>query len=187
MTPLEDALVHVVKILEGRSIPYMVVGGLANAVWGHPRTTLDVDITLWASEEQVLDVVAALLPEFHVLVSDPEGFVKQTRVLPAESRKKVRVDLIWGMLPFEEQAIRRARARTVAGHSVRFVTAEDLILHKIISDRPRDQNDVEGIIEAQRDVLDRRYLDDRIRALAQDLENPDLWRRYERLLRTDSG
>ena len=48
-------------------------------------------------------------------------------------------DLIFGALPFEETAIRRARVMSVAGERVRVCAPEDLIVLKIVSDRARDR------------------------------------------------
>jgi len=40
------AVVEVATALESLKIDYMVVGGIANAVWGEPRATIDVDVTV---------------------------------------------------------------------------------------------------------------------------------------------
>ncbi len=51
---LLEALRRAVQFLEREKIPFVVVGGLANAVWGEPRATRDVDLgtnngrNLWA-------------------------------------------------------------------------------------------------------------------------------------------
>ena len=99
----------------------MVVGGLANAVWGEPRVTLDIDVTVWVEDREI--------PQGRSLVSDvsiprstrPGAFVGRTRVLPLESGEGVRMDASWAP-EFERDAltrtIRRDR-RTI----VRFRTA----------------------------------------------------------------
>jgi hypothetical protein len=94
------------------------------------------------------------------------------------------VDLIVAGLPYEESAIRRAVRVDVAGKDVRFCTAEDLVLHKIVSDRSRDRDDVEGIIGRQGKRLDRTYLDPLIDELARGLERPDLADFYRACLNT---
>jgi len=43
---LRRALVELVALLESRRIPYMIVGAMAVAVWGRPRATADIDVTL---------------------------------------------------------------------------------------------------------------------------------------------
>ena len=47
MTQLERALVEITTILDELRIPYMLIGGLAVSLWGEPRATLDVDLSLW--------------------------------------------------------------------------------------------------------------------------------------------
>lgn len=44
---LLEALRRAVRFLEREGIPYVVVGGLANAVWGEFRVTRDVDLKVY--------------------------------------------------------------------------------------------------------------------------------------------
>jgi len=183
MTSQEQALVRLAQRLSELGVPYMVIGGLANAVWGEPRATLDIDVTVAAETADGGDLIAGLAPDFHPLVSDPSRFIEQTRVLPLRSRTGIRVDLIFGLLPFERDAIARAVSVKVQGVDVSFCTAEDLILLKIISTRDRDRADVEGIVGRLRAQLDREYLEPRIEELAQLLDRPEIledWKQWSR-------
>ena len=47
MTQLEEALLEVASVLEWLSLPYMVIDALGVSMWGAPRATLDVDVSLW--------------------------------------------------------------------------------------------------------------------------------------------
>lgn len=174
MTRFEEALVAVARFLEGAGVPYMVVGGVANLFWGVPRTTVDVDVTVWVEDQDVASFVQKLAGAFRILPEHPTEFVKETRVLPLEGPEGFRLDLIFGTLPLEQEAIRRARTVSVRGWDVRICAPEDLIVSKIVSDRPRDREDVAGIIQRQRAGLDRRYLDPLIESLASELGRPDL-------------
>jgi predicted nucleotidyltransferase len=179
MTGQEAALASLARILDASGVPYMVIGGHANALWGEPRATLDIDVTIWLPEAAVPALVADLAPEFRPRVADPETFVCETRVLPVATGDGLAVDLIFGLLPFEEQAIARARAVELGAQEVRFCTAEDLILLKIVSTRERDLEDVQGVVRAQGKRLDREYLEPRVRELAELLERPEIlefWR-----------
>jgi hypothetical protein len=178
MTTHEQVLLELARALERQGVPYMVIGGHANALWGEPRSTLDIDVTVWLEDEQIPELVEGLSPEFTVLVTDAVGFVRETRVLPLDAAGGLRVDVIFGLLPFEEDAIRRAVPIEVGGQQVRFVTAEDLILLKIVSTRDRDLEDVRGIVRRRLKKLDVGYLEPRIRELATLLERPqilDVW------------
>jgi predicted nucleotidyltransferase len=172
MTALERALVTAVRRLEELEIPYMLIGGLANAVWGEPRATLDVDITVWVPEDMIAGLVNKFEPELRPMISDPASFIRETRVLPLVSDENIRVDLIFGLVQLEQDAIDRAVTVTVAGLQLRCCTAEDLILMKIISDRPQDQFDARGIALRRIRELDLDYLEPRIQELARGLERP---------------
>lgn len=186
MSPLEEAVHEVARLLESRRVPYMVIGGVANLVWGVPRSTGDVDVTLWVEEEAREGFVRDVASELEVLVEDPVAFVERTRVLPARTRSGFRADLVFGLLAYEKEAIDRARPVEFAGLRVRICTAEDLVLHKLASERARDREDVRGILETQGARLDRGYLDRRVEALSRDLDRPDILEFYRRVVRARS-
>jgi hypothetical protein len=187
MTILEQVLVDVGRFLSENEIPYMIIGGMANAVWGQPRATLDIDATIWVEDKAIEGIVSRLSEEFRLLVPDPGGFIRETHVLPLEAREGVRVDLIFGTLPYEREAIDRARVLSVAGSPVHFCAPEDLILHKIISERDQDLADARGVARRQMRNLDVQYLEMRIRELAQVLERPEIWGRWQEWTRGDGS
>ena len=180
VTLQEETLVALARRLEQHQISYMIIGGLANAVWGEPRATLDIDVTIAADTSEAHRIVAMFGTDFKSLVPDPEAFVKETRVLPLESRSGVRVDLIFGLLPFEREALERATLVHVAGEDVHFCTPEDLILLKIISRRAQDQTDVQGILQRRYSELDFAYLEPRIEELSELLSRPQIVHRWSR-------
>jgi hypothetical protein len=182
MTDQEAALVAIAERLETLQIPYIVIGGMANAVWGEPRATLDVDVTVWVDDQEIPAIPERLSDLFTILPENPVDFIRQTRVLPIETHSEVRIDLIFGMLPFELTAIQRGISRPVAGKPIQFCTAEDLILHKIISHRDQDLQDVRAILRRRSSDLDRDYLEPRIRDLSDTLERPDIWTNYQNWL-----
>lgn len=177
MSGLEKALRALSAHLEERRLSYMVIGGVANLAWGMPRSTFDVDVTVWAPAGAEPALIAALCESFTALPAEPGKFALETRVLPLEV-EGIRVDVILGQLPYEEQAIRRAPLVDMGGIRVRVCSPEDLIVHKVLSDRPKDLEDVRGIVRAQREKLDRAYLDPIVRGLAADLARPGIWEFY---------
>jgi len=179
MSDQEGALLKLAAALERQGIPYMVIGGLANVVWGEPRATLDVDVTVWVDEANLAGAVTDLTAAFRPLVEDPLEFLRETRVLPLESEAGVRIDVVFGLLPFERDAIARAVPIVVAGAPVRFCTAEDLILMKIVSTRAQDLADAEAVAARRFDLLDLGYLEPRIKELADLLGRSEIARRWE--------
>jgi uncharacterized nucleotidyltransferase DUF6036 len=165
MPELDDALTNFAAWLDGVKIPYMVIGGFAVTVWGEPRFTRDLDVTISVPPDQLESIVQRLTAQFTCLVSDPGKFVRETRVLPIMV-DSVPVDVIFAGLPYEEEAIGRARPIHLKKGDVRICSPEDLILHKVVSDRPRDHADVEGIFRYRHGEIDYAYLDPRVEELA---------------------
>jgi predicted nucleotidyltransferase len=175
---LEAAVARVTGILNEEGIPYMVIGGVANLLWGVARTTTDLDVTV--------DVEAvgteSFLPVAHrcglPLLADPAVFAEERRVLPIRTADGTRVDFILATLPFEFEAIRRSSTATMAHTEFRVCTAEDLIILKAASERPRDHDDVVGVLRRQKDRLDLARLDSVVEGLATDLAEPEIATRY---------
>ena len=182
VTELESVLTDLAQRLHLEGVPYMVIGGLANAVWGSPRSTIDINITLVLDPSEVKRLLDALGPAYRSRTGDPEGFTVRTRVLPLRHAGGVQIDLIFALLPFEEEAVRRAVEVAIAGVPVRVCTPEDLVLHKIVSKRDRDRQDVEEILRRRRASFDRSYLDPRVHELAILLEQPEIEHLYVGLI-----
>jgi hypothetical protein len=174
MNRLEAALVDVAGHLRDAKIPFMVIGGFANLFWGRPRLTEALDLKIVVDEDRWPDLIENLRAEFAILPSDPLSFMRETRVLPIVTRSGIRADLVCAGLPYEAEAVRRARSVTIGGAPVPVCTPEDLVLHKLVSERPRDREDVEGVIHRQGGALDRGYLDPRVHELALGLERPEI-------------
>jgi Nucleotidyltransferase of unknown function (DUF6036) len=178
MTPLDSAVRDITRVLESLHIDYAIIGGIANAVWGEPRATIDVDVTVSVTDDDLPQMVPAISAHFRLAICDPVAFVQQTRVLPLDTADGVRVDVIFALLPFELDAIRRAKHVSIAGRNVPVVTAEDLVLMKISSERPRDLADAEAIVRRLAGQLDKGYLEPRLRELGTALDRQDIVNRW---------
>src|SRR5262249_5976024 len=153
---------------------YMVIGGFANLFWGVERFTRDVDVTIEVSDDGVPELIRVLSGRFDVDEPDPLGFARRNHLIRIRTRAGIPVDLIIAALPYESAAIRRAVSAQVGDTTVRLCTAEDLVIHKLASERPQDALDVEGIVMRQAPALDRAYLEARVRELAAGLERPEI-------------
>ncbi len=174
-------LAKLARILDAARIPYMVIGGQAVLLHGEPRLTRDIDVTLGidASEyKRVMDAITSV--SLTASVEDVERFVRETNVLPLSDRATgLRVDLVFSFTPYEAEAIGRAVPVLLEGVQVRFASAEDLIIHKLVAGRPRDIEDVMGIL-ARRPSLDELYLT-RWLSLFRDVVHKDLVTEYTSL------
>lgn len=144
----ENLLEKVARGLNEKNIPYMIIGGQAVLLYGEPRLTKDIDITLGIGIEALAQIKAiASALDLKPLVSNPEDFVKETMVFPvAEKKSGIRVDFIFSFSPYEKQAIERAREIRLGRAMVKFAALEDVIIHKMLAGRPRDIEDVESIL-----------------------------------------
>ncbi|MDI6762095.1 MAG: nucleotidyltransferase [Thermodesulfobacteriota bacterium] len=144
----QKLLKKIARELKKASIPYMVIGGQAILLYGEPRLTRDIDITLGINVDQ-LDKVLAITSTLRlkVLVGNEQEFVQRTMVLPAmEEESGIRVDFIFSFSPYEKRAIERAREVRLGRTPVRFGSLEDVVIHKVIAGRPRDIEDIRSIL-----------------------------------------
>lgn len=142
-----DLLERLACTLDEAGLPYMIIGGQAVLLYGEPRLTRDIDITLGVDVDRQSDVSSAATKLGLTLLVTPESFTKQTMVLPCvDPTTGIRVDFIFSFTPYEHQAIERAVLIPIGHAQVRFATAEDLIVHKMLAGRPRDHEDVTGIL-----------------------------------------
>ena len=82
MSDLDDSLGILASWLDGQSIPYMVIDGFAVTVWGEPRMTRDLDVTVSVPPEKLSATIQTVGSQFTSLVNNPIAFVSETRVLP---------------------------------------------------------------------------------------------------------
>jgi hypothetical protein len=144
----ERLLKKIALQLKRASIPYMVIGGQAVLLYGEPRLTRDIDITLGISVDG-LDRVKKIIPIIGLksLVQKEKEFVERNMVLPTIDKKSgIRVDFIFSFSPYERQAIERARDIKLGNSLVRFASLEDVVIHKVIAGRARDLDDVKSIL-----------------------------------------
>ncbi|HEV2355813.1 MAG TPA: nucleotidyl transferase AbiEii/AbiGii toxin family protein [Puia sp.] len=156
----QDLLVSLSEAFEKTNIPYMVIGGQAVLVYGEPRFTKDIDVTLGAGVERlddVLKIVGSI--GWKVLTPSPAEFVQKTMVLPCQDPASgVRLDLVFSFSPYEHQAMERVRRIKFSGKEVCFASPEDLIIHKVVAGRPRDLEDVRAV-QLKNPGMDRGYIE----------------------------
>jgi hypothetical protein len=178
----EEILYKIGLILPRLGIPYMIIGGQAVLVYGEPRLTRDIDITLGVNTEH-LDTVLAALRELSLnpIPKDIESFVQQTMVLPALDEKTgIRVDFIFSSTPYEAGAIKRAKKIMIKEHEVFFASPEDVVIHKIFAGRPRDLEDVRTII-VKNPEIDRQYILKWLKEFDKTTEQKDFLKTFELL------
>ena len=162
----KEFLRHVIDTLERLGVPYMVVGSVASAAYGEPRTTLDIDIVADFRPEQVGSFCAAFPDdEFCVSAGAAREAVRaghQFNVLHPASGNKV--DLMmprrdaWG----REQMRRRQRVRLLPDLEGQAARPEDIILAKLWYYREggseKHLRDIAGMLKVSGEQVDREYV-----------------------------
>lgn len=124
-TELMRALDDAVAALRADRIPFLVIGGIASAVWGRDRGTTDID--LFVRPESVAAVVDAL---------EREGFETSTEFehwLHKGRRNGVTVDVIFRAtrdILIDDEMLRRASTRVFRDRELPVAPPEDLIVMK---------------------------------------------------------
>ena len=181
----EDLLKKLARALDREGIEYLVMGGQAVLVHGEPRLTRDVDITLGLIPKD-LNRILRIAEDIGlmVLVNDPEKFTNETWVLPLQDPQTgIRVDFIFSASEFERQAMKRALSIDIKGTPVRFASAEDLVIQKIFSGRPRDIEDVRGILIKKIRQLDIDYIRETLKKFDETLSTDRFSQEFEELLK----
>lgn len=155
-------------------VPWYVFGAQAVAAYGVPRTTADVDITVMLGTTAVAKMVAALQQAgFALKIADP-AFVSETRVLPVKHVDSGwDLDVVLAGPGVEELFMGRTRKLLVAGVNVPLIALEDLIATKLLAQRPKDLEDVRGLLRTAVD-LDRDRLAEIVALLEEALGMSDL-------------
>lgn len=183
MNELTRLALELQDFCEQQKWSFCIIGGLAVQHWGEPRFTKDVDITLltgFGAEESFID---ALLPKYEARVDDARTFALRNRVLLLRSTNGIGIDIALGALPFEGEAVNRAKKIEVEpGAPLRICTAEDLLVMKSFASRVIDWNDVRGILVRQGTrKLDWRYIHRQLQPLCDLKEAPEIMTQLEKL------
>lgn len=142
--PLEWS-VSIAEIFTDLGIDWALVGALAaNRYRMTPRFTVDVD------------ALAAFHPELAARLSTA-GYEVEVVADPGEPAHLIRchrgaeaIDIMLPVVAYQREALDRAVDHVL--------TAEDVVIHKLIAWRPRDRDDIRSILEAGVE-LDAEYLD----------------------------
>jgi len=159
-----------IDFLRSTRMPFLVIGGLAVIALGQPRTTADLDVVGYATDQEARTLLALGRARGFRVASDELARMQATGTLRFH-RGHFQLDIILASLPFEQAARRRAMRKRLFGRMVPLPTPEDLILFKVIAGRPQDMVDAVGVARRHLPGLDRRYLRrtiDQICDLAED-------------------
>lgn len=136
--------------LEEDHLAYAFGGALALAAWGVPRATLDVDVSVFVEVRQ-LDRVLDSFERAGALVDREDARRQVDRIgMFMASLRGVRLDIFLAHHPMHREMEQRRVALKAFGEVDRwFLSAEDVVLTKLIYRRPKDILDLERLFAVQ--------------------------------------
>jgi len=153
------------KILEialKAHVPLMFMGGIAVSLWGHPRTTYDIDAVIGiSSSEKDKFLLEASKQNFTYDKRNPVKIIQKSAFITlASSAKshKIYVDLFLASGEYQRAALSRRKEIKLSGRKIPVISAEDLILYKLLAGRTKDIDDIREILVFQKGKLDMTYM-----------------------------
>jgi hypothetical protein len=153
---VQRVLIRLAADLAALQLDWALVGGFAVAVHGEPRTTRDVDIVLaLAGEAEAEAAVLGLRLRGYrdhpdgAVMEQPDGRLATVRLIsPVEGESGIVVDLLFASSGLEPEIVATAKAlETLPGVMVPVVGAGYLLAMKVLAGRPKDIEDIRGILE----------------------------------------
>lgn len=163
-----EILKAAVEILDRQAIPYMIVGSFASISYGEPRSTLDIDIVIDASDAAVRALCSEFPPgEYYVSLPAALDAVRrrsQFKVIHPVSGNKIDFMIArndaWG-----REQISRRRPREFLPDCVAWAASpEEIILSKMNYYREGQSDkhlrDITGMLKVSGDEIDQKYISD---------------------------
>lgn len=177
------ALADLSRWLDDVRAPGMVIGGVAASILGRPRLTQDVDALVLLPESDWTSFLASA-EQYHLAprISDPLAFARRSRMLLLRHLPStIDVDVAFGGLTFEQEAMERSGTHEVGGISLRLPRVEDLMVMKGFAHRPKDLEDLRGLLDAHPNA-DIEFVRQWLREFSAALTSPDILNDFEKLL-----
>jgi predicted nucleotidyltransferase len=157
-----DVLNTAIEALSTPPLPYCLIGALALGAYGRPRATHDVDLLILTDSATSHSYLDPLRAKGFAVASDWHESNPMSRDvvmrLKHTSAPDFPLDLIFATSPLHKNALDRRKSIAIQGVQVFISSPEDLVLLKLTAGRPRDFDDVMGIVGNASAPLDLDYL-----------------------------
>lgn len=150
---------RIAAAMDAEKQEYALGGAIALGYWAEARGTVDVDVTVFLSNDEPLSCVR-LLQRVGCDVASSSVAIESIREHSFFSTQLdgVRVDVFLPSTDFYELARQRKQQVNLGDQSVVVWDAETLCVFKMMFIRRKDVADVEQILRSQRANLDRKWI-----------------------------
>jgi hypothetical protein len=183
---LDEKILAVHAAFDGAAVPHAFGGALALAYYGTPRGTQDIDVNVFVAASES-DRVLGALAQLGVAI----GGARERKQIRERGQVRLRwertpIDLFFSYDPLHASCLTRIRSVPFGAEAeLPILTAEDLVIFKVLFDRPKDWVDVAEVLYARGPAFDASYTLDWLRRI---LETRDArLERIEKLLRSPAS
>ena len=156
MISVAAILVDLGAALRSAGRPWYVFGAQAVVLYGVPRTTADIDITVLCAAEELGSVLDALRARGVVeRFPGAAALARTSGVVPlVHEASTMEVDLVLGVTGLEALFAGRLVQCPIGGAEVPLLRIEDLVVTKVLAGRPRDLEDAHGLVARHLQTMD---------------------------------
>ena len=161
-----ELLKRVIRKLESIGMEYMVTGAIASSIYGHPRSTHDIDLVIAITKDAITGLLEAFSPPDYSLSESSvrEAVAEEDMFTLFDRREAAKVDF-WVLTssPFDQSRFARRCIQKAAKMRMVVSTPEDTILMKLWWTRrykrsEKQFTDALRVYEVQHGKLDMRYM-----------------------------
>lgn len=158
---LLSVIQRVVDALDQVRIPYLLVGSFSSMYYSFPRSTTDVDFVIGVSDPNLAQLATSLGDQFLLdpqLAFETVGGSLKNEIAVVGTPFKIELFRLTDT-PFDQSRFSRRRRVALVGREVWIQSAEDVVIQKLLWDRPKDREDIIGVIASNHQTLDRDYME----------------------------
>jgi hypothetical protein len=178
--PERHALLAFAAIAKKLRLRWYVFGAQAVNLHGFPRATADLDVTIELGECSIESLVSTLARAGFTPRFSDAAFIAITRVVPlVHQASQLPLDVVLAGPGLEQRFLDEVEHRTIGRQSIPVLSAENLIVTKLLAARPKDLQDIRELIAIRK--IDHRSVDRTLVELEDVLGQSDLRPLYRRL------
>ncbi len=155
-----EKVIALIDRLDHSGLPCALGGAIAMNYHREPRSTLDIDINIFLppdGREAVLEQLADLTG------IDADERARLSGAIERDGQVRAlwdatHVDLFFADTEFHDSMAQRVEYRPFVDRQAPVLSIEDLLICKVLFDRPKDWVDIEAVVEHERGQLDVSYL-----------------------------
>lgn len=143
---LSKDFIEFIELLNAHNVRYLVVGGYAVALHGHPRYTKDLDVWIELSPKNAENIINALEEfGFGSLGLKTEDFLERDQIIQLGYPPN-RIDILTTLKDIQFNDCYKEKVEIqIQGIKINFIDLENLKLNKRATGRPQDLADAENL------------------------------------------